>query len=47
MPMQHFTHDDLQPSAATLLFIKQYARMCNLKKNTTHGNNHFPVIAVC
>ena len=30
--MHHFTQDELNPSAATLLFVKQFARMCNTKK---------------
>ncbi len=47
MPMQNFTQDDFQPNPSTILFIKQYARMCNLKKNVTHGYNGIPVVACC
>ena len=46
--MQDFTQDVFSPSAATILFIKQYARTCNnLKKNNKDGYNHFSVIASC
>lgn len=46
--MQTFTPDEFQPCAATLLFVKQFARMCNTKKNLTdNGYNRFPVIACC
>lgn len=45
--MQNFTQDDFQPNPSTILFIKQYARMCNLKKNVTHGYNGIPVVACC
>lgn len=46
--MQNFTPDEFQPSAQTLLFVKQFARMCNAKKNlTNHGYHSFTVIASC
>ncbi|MCH5306579.1 MAG: hypothetical protein J1E37_00760 [Prevotella sp.] len=58
--MQNFTYDDsptdydcvdlpfLEPNAATLLFVKQFARMCNSKKNQTlNGYNHCSIIACC
>ncbi len=46
--MQNFTQDDFTPNAATLLFVKQFARMCNTKKNqTANGYNSFSVIACC
>ena len=43
--MQHSTQNDFQPSPATILFIKQFARMCNTKKNLTNGYNGIPVVA--
>jgi len=44
--MQHFTqHDNYQPHPMTILLIKQFARMCNTKKNLTNGYNGFPVAA--
>ena len=30
--MQNFTQDDYQPNPATLLFVKQFARMYSLQK---------------
>lgn len=45
--MTHFTQDEFQPSPSTLLFIKQFARMCNSKKNPKDGYSHFPVTACC
>lgn len=46
--MQNFTQDDFQPNAATLLFVKQFARMCNTKKNqTADGYHSFSVVACC
>ena len=45
MPMQHFTQNELQPNPSTILFIKQFARMCNVKKNQTNGYNGFSVAA--
>ncbi len=47
LPMQNFTQDDYQPSAATLLFIKQFARMCNTQKSTTNGYHSISVLACC
>lgn len=44
--MQHFTQDDFQPHPMTILFIKQFARMCNSKNNQTNGYNGIPVTAV-
>lgn len=43
--MQNFTHDDFQPTPSTILFLKQYARMCNSKKNRNYGYNCIPVVA--
>ena len=46
--MHHFTQDELNPSAATLLFVKQFARMCNTKKTqTVNGYHSFSVVACC
>ena len=45
--MQHSTQNDFQPSPATILFIKQFARMCNTKKTMTNGYNGFSVAACC
>jgi hypothetical protein len=45
MPMQHFTQNEFQPNSSTILFIKQFARMCNAKKNQTNGYNGFAVAA--
>ncbi len=47
MPMQNFTQDDFQPSAATLLFVKQFARMCNNKKAQANGSHSFSIVACC
>ena len=47
LPMQNFTQEELQPNPSVILFIKQFARMCNTKKNTTDGYRSFPVIACC
>ena len=44
--MQNFTQDDFQPNAATILFVKQFARLCNTKKHTHNGYHSFPVVAV-
>ena len=35
--MQHFTQDEFMPNPATILFLKQFARMCNSKKQVNHG----------
>ena len=43
--MQHFTQNDFQPNASTILFIKQIARLCNIKKNQVNGYNGFSVAA--
>lgn len=45
MPMQHFTQNEFQPNSSTILFVKQFARMCNAKKNQTNGYNGFAVAA--
>lgn len=45
--MQHFTQDDFKPSPSTILFVKQFARMCNSKKNVNNGYNSFSVPACC
>ena len=45
LPMQHFTQNDFQPRPTTILFIKQFARMCNANKNLTNGYNGIPVAA--
>jgi len=45
--MQNFTQDDFQPSASTILFIKQYARMCNNKISKKNGYNSISVTACC
>ncbi len=45
LPMQYFTQDSFRPDPTTILFIKQFARMCNSKKNLTNGYNGIPVAA--
>ncbi len=45
--MHHFTQDDKQPNPSTILFIKQYARMCNLNKKNKNGYNSISVVACC
>ena len=45
--MQNFTCDDFQPNPSTILFIKQYARMCNSTKQKNNGYSGIPVIACC
>ena len=45
--MQHFTQDDFQPNPSTILFIKQFARMCNQKKNLTNGYNDITIAVSC
>ncbi len=56
LPMQNFTPDDYlrpngqsmtrtQPKPATILFLKQFARMCNSKKQVKNGHNSFSVVA--
>ncbi len=47
LPMQHFTQDDFQPNPSTILFLKQFARMCNSKNNQKNGYNGIPVVACC
>jgi hypothetical protein len=48
LPMQHFTQDDFSPAPTTILFIKQFARMCNSKKTLTkNGYDSFTVAACC
>lgn len=43
--MQHFTQEELNPNPSTILFLKQFARMCNAKKVLNNGYNSFPVVA--
>lgn len=43
--MQNFTQDDFLPNPSTILFIKQFARMCNSKKNKNNGYNGFSLVA--
>ena len=43
--MQNFTQNDFQPNPSTILFVKQFARMCNAKKNKTNGYKGFSVAA--
>ena len=43
--MTNFTQFDFQPNPSTILFIKQFARMCNTQKHQTNGYNGFPVTA--
>jgi hypothetical protein len=45
--MQNFTQEPLTPNASTILFLKQFARMCNTKKNEKHGYHSFSVVACC
>ena len=45
LPMTNFTQDDFHPHPATILFIKQFARMCNTTKNLTNGYNGISVAA--
>ncbi len=46
--MQHFTQEDFSPAPTTILFIKQFARMCNSKKTLTkNGYDSFAVAACC
>ncbi len=45
--MTNFTQDDYQPNPATLLFIKQFARMCNNNKTKDNGYAGIPLIACC
>ena len=46
--MQNFTQEDFQPRPSTILFIKQYARMCNSMKNQkNNGYNNIPLVACC
>ena len=45
--MQNFTQDDFGPAPSTILFLKQYARMCNVNKTPRHGYSHIPVVACC
>ncbi len=45
--MQHFTQDEFQPNPSTILFLKQFARMCNSNKKTNNGYKSFPVVACC
>ena len=47
LPMQNFTQDDYVPNPSTILFLKQFARMCNSKMNMTNGYNGIPVVACC
>ncbi len=43
--MQNFTHDELNPKPSTILFLKQFARMCNSQKMINHGYNSISVVA--
>lgn len=45
--MQNFTQDAFQPNPSTLLFIKQFARMCNTKKNQNNGYHRIALAACC
>ena len=45
LPMQHFTQDEFMPNPATILFLKQFARMCNSKKQLNNGYNSFSIVA--
>jgi hypothetical protein len=45
--MQNFTQEDFQPHPSTILFIKQYARMCNTRQRVNNGYNGIPVVACC
>ena len=43
--MTNFTQEDFTPNPSTILFIKQFARMCNNKKTQRNGYNGFAVAA--
>jgi hypothetical protein len=43
--MQHFTQNEFQPHPSTILFIKQFARMCNNKKTLKNDYNGIAVAA--
>lgn len=43
--MQNFTQDELMPNPSTILFLKQFARMCNSEKKVINGYNSFPIVA--
>ena len=43
MPMKNFTLNEFTPNPSTILFIKQFARMCNNKKTQRNGYNGFAV----
>ena len=45
--MTNFTQEDFSPNPSTILFIKQFARMCNATKKENHGYNSFSVVACC
>ena len=45
--MHNFTQDDFQPHPSTILFIKQFARMCNSNNKVNHGYNGVSVVACC
>ncbi len=46
--MQHFTQEDFSPRPSTILFIKQFARMCNTKQQVSaNGYHHIPIVACC
>ncbi len=45
--MQNFTQDDYMPNPSTILFLKQFARMCNSNKKANNGYNSFPLAARC
>ncbi len=45
--MQNFTQDDYLPNPSTILFLKQFARMCNSNKKTKNGYNSVSIVACC
>ncbi len=45
--MTNFTQEDFTPNPSTILFIKQFARMCNATKKDNHGYNSLSVVACC
>lgn len=45
--MQHFTQDECKPNPSTILFLKQFARMCNENKELRNGYNSISVVACC
>ena len=45
--MQNFTHEEMQPSPSTILFLKQFARMYSSKRTQNNGYVSFPIVARC